>query len=50
MLLSVFGWKGIGTLFFRASLFCCQEKSASCPAVKCPQPPHPAERTPYYEF
>lgn len=32
------------------SLFCCQEKPASCPAVKCPQPPHPAERTLHVSF
>ena len=40
----------VGTLFFSASLFCCQEKPASCPAVKCPQPPHPVERTLHVSF
>ena len=40
----------VGTLFFSASLFCCQEKPASCHAVKCPQPPHPAERTLHVSF
>ena len=40
----------VGTLFFSASLFCCQEKPASCTAVKCPQPPHPAERILHVSF
>ena len=31
-------------------IFCAKEKLASCPAVKYPHPPHPAERTLHVSF
>lgn len=45
-MLSILGWKTVFVPFSLMRLFFApKEKPVPCPAVKCPHPPHPAERT-----